>query len=58
MDWSLLKGLEEKNKKVKFIVLSGYDDFSYAKTAMKYGIENYILKPINERRIRGSINRY
>ena len=44
----LIKRIKEKNKKVKFIVLSGYDDFSYAKTAMKYGIENYILKPINE----------
>ena len=44
----LIKSIKEKNKKVKFIVLSGYDDFSYAKTAMKYGIENYILKPINE----------
>lgn len=32
----------------KFIILSGYDDFSYAKKAIYLGIENYILKPIDE----------
>ena len=32
---------------VKFIVLSGYDDFQYVKEGMKYGIENYLLKPID-----------
>ena len=44
----LIKSIKEINTSVKFIVLSGYDDFSYARTAMKYGVENYILKPINE----------
>lgn len=32
---------------VKFIVLSGYDDFQYVKEGMKFGIENYLLKPID-----------
>lgn len=29
-----------------FIILSGYDEFEYAKRALKLGIEYYILKPI------------
>ena len=33
---------------VKFIILSGYDEFDFARTAMRYGIKNYILKPIDE----------
>ncbi|GAB6168309.1 response regulator transcription factor [Clostridium carnis] len=44
----LLKSIKDENKDVKFIILSGYDEFSYAKKAIKLGVENYILKPINE----------
>lgn len=32
---------------MRAIVLSGFDDFSYLKEAMRLGIENYLLKPIN-----------
>lgn len=32
----------------RFIVLSGYSNFEYAKKVMKYGVKSYILKPIDE----------
>lgn len=32
----------------KFIIVSGYSNFEYAKTAIKYGVKSYILKPIDE----------
>ncbi|MGL5635149.1 MAG: response regulator transcription factor [Sarcina sp.] len=44
----LLKGLKEINDEVKFIVLSGYDEFSYAKSAIELGVRSYLLKPVNE----------
>ncbi len=34
--------------KGKVIILSGYSDFSYAKTAIALGVENFILKPVDE----------
>lgn len=33
---------------VKFIVLSGYYEFEYAKKAIKYNVKDYILKPIQK----------
>lgn len=32
---------------LKVIILSGYNEFNYVKEGMKYGIENYLLKPVN-----------
>ena len=49
-----LSGLEvvKKSKEAgfsgKFIILSGYSDFAYAQEAMRYGVEYYLTKPIDE----------
>uniref|UniRef100_UPI002FE002E6 response regulator transcription factor n=1 Tax=Muricomes intestini TaxID=1796634 RepID=UPI002FE002E6 len=36
------------SEKVKFIVVSGYKEFEYAHRALQYGVDDYLLKPINE----------
>lgn len=33
---------------MKIIIVSGYDDFSYAQKALRFGVTDYILKPINK----------
>lgn len=44
----LLHLIRTRKMEIKVIMISGYDDFAYVKEALKYGIENYILKPIDE----------
>lgn len=41
---------EAKNIKadLKFVVVSGYREFEYAQKALQYGVEDYLLKPVNE----------
>lgn len=35
----------------EIIILSAYDDFSYAQTAIEYGVKDYILKPISSEKM-------
>lgn len=53
----LVKELKETGQNVKFIILSGYDEFSYAKRAIEYGVENYILKPIDEEELEAALKK-
>lgn len=45
---SLVSKAREMNYKCSFIIISGYKDFEYAQKALKLGVEDYILKPIDE----------
>jgi two-component system response regulator YesN len=44
----LIRNVRKLDLDIRVIVLSGYNDFEYVKESLKYGIENYILKPVNE----------
>lgn len=41
----------------QFIIISGYDDFSYARHAMRYGACDYLLKPIVEEELNQAIEK-
>lgn len=43
----LVRRAREEQFDCSFVILSGYDDFEYARTAIRYGIEDYLLKPLS-----------
>ena len=43
----LLKKAKELNPLLSVIVLSAFDHFEFVRTALRYGAENYLLKPLD-----------
>ena len=41
----LIRHVREEQPQTKIVILSGHDDFSYAKEALHLGVKEYILKP-------------
>jgi len=44
---SLSKIVKKSMPRVKIIILSGHDEFEYAKEAISIGVEEYLLKPVS-----------
>ena len=42
----LIRKISETDLDTQFVILSGYGEFEYAKEAMKYGVKQYVLKPL------------
>lgn len=44
----LSQKMKEKNLDVPIILLSGYAEFEYARTALRWGVKEYLLKPVEQ----------
>jgi len=53
----LVKLCKESFPKIKFAIMSAYRDFEYAKTAITYGVNDYLVKPIIYSEISSCIKR-
>ncbi|SFL52291.1 two component transcriptional regulator, AraC family [Gracilibacillus orientalis] len=40
-----------------FIVISGYNDFKYAQRALRYGVKDFILKPVDQEEIHQTLRK-
>ena len=53
----LIKEIRRIQPKTRCIILSGYDEFEYARSALRLDVEEYILKPVNEDQLRQALVR-
>lgn len=53
---SLCRELFLAGKQVKMVIVSGYADFQYAREALRYGVKDYILKPVQREELIQSIS--
>lgn len=53
----LAKTLKERMPHIRIIILSGYDDFEYARRALRLGIEDYLLKPVDIEELMAMVQR-
>lgn len=52
-----LKLVRAEFTKTQYIVISGYNEFELARAALRYNVIDYLLKPINEEDLNGSIEK-
>lgn len=53
----LIEKIHELNPRTVCIVITGYDEFEYAQKAVKIGVFDYILKPVNEKQLMDTLMR-
>jgi two-component system, response regulator YesN len=53
----LIREVHDAFPRVKILIISGYDNFEYAQAAIKYGVSDYILKPIDREKLQDVLQR-
>lgn len=49
---------EKVSRHTRFIILSGFYEFEYARTAIKYGVVDYVLKPVQKEELIRALENY
>lgn len=44
---TLLRSVARTHPDIKFLILSGFGDYEYVREAFKYGVSDYLLKPVS-----------
>ena len=51
----LIERVKKLSDSTKVIIISGYASFEYAQNALKYGVNDYLLKPISRQALNESL---
>lgn len=54
----LLKVVKKKNSRAQVVMLSAYSEFEYARAALKDGASDYILKPVEDEKLKECIDKF
>ena len=57
MAWNFPRSLLEKYPKCKVVIVTGFREFEYARKAIKLGVEEFLLKPINIKELAEVMNK-
>lgn len=52
---NMISQLREMGEETSFIIISGYNEFEYAKRALKLGVSDFLVKPITKEKIEEAI---
>lgn len=47
----LIRTMRERKYPAEAVIISGYRNFDYARSAIEYGVKNYLLKPIDPQKL-------
>lgn len=53
---AFIRDSKQINPRLEYIILSGFDDFEYAKTAIRFGVSHYLLKPVEDEELYEALN--
>lgn len=53
----LCRQIHKTMPRTQLVILSGYDNFSYAQQAISYGVQEYLLKPVSSAKLEETLNR-
>lgn len=52
----LVKALRERENRALVVILTGYNDFTYAQTAVHFGVFDFLLKPVVDEQLKSTLS--
>lgn len=53
----LIQKLKSIRPEIHLIIVSGYSQFAYAQNAIRYGVEDYLLKPVRQKELHATLSK-